>query len=74
MTFNKDLQDTENKKKASSIVSKEILEDLYTKLGSLKAVGRELKIDSGTVKFYMEKFNIDYKKQVDIIVTIIFSL
>jgi hypothetical protein len=48
----------------SSIVSKDILEEAYARLGSLKAVGRELKIDPDSVKNYMEKFGLEYNKQV----------
>jgi hypothetical protein len=47
-----------------AIVSKEILEKAYGRLQTLKAVGRELKIDPDSVKLYMEKFGLDYTKQV----------
>jgi hypothetical protein len=48
----------------SSIVSPEILGEAYARLGSLKAVGRELKIDPESVSLYMEKFGLAYKKQL----------
>jgi hypothetical protein len=48
----------------SSIVSKEILEEAYVRLGTLKAVARELKIDKDSVKLYMQKFDLDFKPQV----------
>lgn len=47
-----------------SLVSKDILEEAYARLGTLKAVGRELKIDPDSVKLYMEKFKLKYDKQV----------
>ncbi len=34
--------------------AKEILEEAYARLGTLKAVSRELKIDPDSVKHYME--------------------
>lgn len=48
----------------ASMVSKDILEEAYARLGTLKAVGRELKIDPDSVKRYMEQFDLDYNKQV----------
>lgn len=48
----------------AAMVSKEILEEAYARLGTLKAVARELKIDKDSVKLYMEKFELDYTKQV----------
>lgn len=48
----------------SLIVSKEILEEAYTRLGTLKAVGRELKIDPDSVSHYMEKFGLEYQHQI----------
>lgn len=48
----------------SSIVSKKLLEESYNRLGTLKAVARELKIDPDSVKLYMEKFGLDYEKQI----------
>lgn len=48
----------------ASIVSKEILEQAYTRLGSIKAVGRELKITADSIADYMNKFGLEYKKQV----------
>ncbi len=48
----------------ASIVSKEILEKTYERLGTLKAVARELKIDPDSVALYMEKFGLEYQKQV----------
>lgn len=47
-----------------SLVSKEILEEAYARLGTLKAVGRELKIDPDSIKLYMQKFGLDYNKQI----------
>lgn len=48
----------------SSIVSKEILEEAYNRLGTLKAVGCELHIDPESVSHYMTKFGLIYNKQV----------
>ena len=48
----------------SAVVSEEILKEAYNRLGILKAVGRELKIDPDSVKLYMEKFGLDYTKQI----------
>lgn len=48
----------------SLVVSKDILQESYSRLGSLKAVGRELKIDPESVSRYMEKFELYYDKQV----------
>jgi len=48
----------------AAIVSKEILEEAYDRLKTLKAVSRELKIDPDSVKLYMEKFKLDYDKQI----------
>lgn len=48
----------------SSIVSKDILSEAYARLGSCKAVGRELKISYESVKTYMIKFGLEYDKQV----------
>lgn len=48
----------------ASLVSKEILEEAYERLGTLKAVARELKIDPEGVSRYMEKFSLAYNKQV----------
>lgn len=48
----------------SSIVSKEILEEAYARLGTLKAVGFELKIDPESVSRYMEKFGLEYQHQI----------
>lgn len=50
-------------KNIASLVSKEILEKAYNRLGSLKAVGRELNITADSVKDYMDKFDLSYKKQ-----------
>jgi len=48
----------------ASLVSKEILQESYNRLKSLKAVGRELNITSDSIKDYMDKFGLEYKKQV----------
>lgn len=48
----------------ASMVTKEILEEAYGRLGTLKAVGRELKIDPDSIKLYMEKFGLEYEKQI----------
>lgn len=48
----------------SLVVSKTILEEAYNRLGSLKAVAKELKIDPESVSRYMEKFDLDYDRQV----------
>lgn len=48
----------------SSLVSKEILEEAYARLGSLKAVARELKIDPDSVKLYMDQFDLYHKPQI----------
>src|SRR5271166_1180520 len=44
----------------SSVVSEEILKEAYERLKTLKAVGRELKIDPESVKLYMKKFGLEY--------------
>jgi hypothetical protein len=48
----------------AALVSKDVLEEAYERLGTLKAVGRELKIDPDSVKLYMQKYDLDYDKQV----------
>lgn len=48
----------------ASFVSKELLEEAYGRLGTLKAVGDELKIDPESVARYMEKFGLEYQKQI----------
>jgi hypothetical protein len=48
----------------SSMVTKEILEEAYARLKTLKGVGRELKIDSESVALYMDKFGLEYQKQI----------
>jgi hypothetical protein len=48
----------------ASVVSKDILEEAYVRLGTLKAVGRELKIDPESIARYMEKFELKFDKQV----------
>lgn len=52
------------RKNIDSFLTKEILEEAYDRLGSLKAVGREFEIAPDSVKQYMEKFGLGYKKQV----------
>jgi hypothetical protein len=48
----------------ASMLSKHILEEAYSRLGTLKAVGRELKIDPDSIKHYMKKFGLIYDKQI----------
>lgn len=48
----------------SSTISKEILEESYNRLKSLKAVARELNIYADSVKLYMDKFNLNYDKKI----------
>lgn len=48
----------------ASVVSKEVLEETYNRLGTLKAVGRELKIDPESVSRYMDKFGLEYQHQI----------
>ena len=50
-------------KDINSLLSKEILEEAYNRLKSLKAIGRELNIGPDSIKIYMEKFGLKYKKQ-----------
>ncbi len=45
-------------------ISKEKLSDLYLKFKTLKAVGRQLNIDSSTVKRYMQDYCLEYAPQV----------
>lgn len=48
----------------SLMVSKELLEDSYARLKTLKAVARELKITPDSVKLYMDKYNLNYNKKI----------
>lgn len=48
----------------ASLVSKEILEEAYNRLGSLKSIGRELEITADSIADYMDKFGLDYKKKI----------
>jgi hypothetical protein len=52
------------KQDVASLVSKEILKEAYERLGTLKAVSRELNIDPESVSYYMEKFGLEYQKQI----------
>lgn len=52
------------KKRVSNILTKEVLEEAYGRLGTIKATGRELGVSYEAVKIYMNKFGLDYKKQV----------
>ena len=46
------------------ILTKEILEQSYAELGSLKAVARKFDVDSGSIKKYMLRHGLDFKLQV----------
>ena len=46
------------------ILTREILGQSYAELGSLKAVARKFDIDPGSVKRYMIRYGIDFKKQI----------
>lgn len=46
------------------ILTKEILEQSYAELGSLKAVARKFDVDSGSIKKYMTIHGLDFKPQV----------
>jgi hypothetical protein len=46
------------------ILTKEVLEQSYAELGSLKAVARKFNIDSGSVKRYMIRCGLEFKPQV----------
>ncbi len=46
------------------ILTKEVLEKTYQDEGSLKAVARKFAVDSGTIKRYMEKFDLEFKPQI----------
>lgn len=46
------------------ILTKEALEQAYAELGSLKAVGRKFNVDSGSVKRYMQQYELEFKPQV----------
>lgn len=50
--------------KYSSLFTKELLEAEYLNLQSLKAVGEKYGTSGETIKNYMNKYNIEYKKQV----------
>src|SRR5271155_3770844 len=47
-----------------TILTKEVLEQSYAELGSLKAVARKFNIDSGSVKKYMIRCGLEFKPQV----------
>jgi hypothetical protein len=47
-----------------AILTKEVLEQSYAELGSLKAVARKFNIDSGSVKKYMIRCGLEFKPQV----------
>jgi hypothetical protein len=46
------------------ILTKEVLEQNYAELGSLKAVARKFDVDSGSIKKYMIIHGLDFKPQV----------
>lgn len=46
------------------ILTKEVLEQSYTDLGSLKAVARKFDIDASSVKKYMQRNGLTFRKQV----------
>lgn len=46
------------------ILTKEILEQSYIELGSLKAVARKFDVDSGSIKKYMIIHGLDFKPQI----------
>ena len=46
------------------ILTQEVLEQSYAELGSLKAVARKFDIDSGSVKKYMMRYGLEFKKQL----------
>jgi len=50
--------------KYEHILTKEILENSYQELQSLKAVGRKFSVSADTIKDYMIFYNLNYKKQV----------
>lgn len=52
------------RKDIDKILNKDLLEEKYKELGSLKAVSRDLGISSDSIKSYMKKFEIDFKPQI----------
>lgn len=46
----------------SLILTKEYLSEAYIRLKSFKAIAREINADPTSVKFYMDKYSIEYKK------------
>lgn len=52
------------KSRQDKLLTKEVLEQAYIECGSLKAVARKFDVDSGTVKRYMQQFNLEFKPQV----------
>lgn len=46
------------------ILTRDALEQAYTELESLKAVGRKFDVDSGSVKRYMQQYGLDFKTQI----------
>jgi hypothetical protein len=46
------------------ILTKEILKQSYDKLGSLNAVARQFGVDPGSIKKYMTRYGLDFKKQI----------
>jgi hypothetical protein len=52
------------KPRRNNLLNKEVLEKAYIECGSLKAVGRKFGVASNTVKYYMQKYNLDFKPQV----------
>jgi len=46
------------------ILTREVLEQSYAELGSLKAVARKFDVDSGSIKKYMTLHGLDFKPQI----------
>jgi Staphylococcus phage endonuclease len=46
------------------LLTQEVLEQAYAEYGSLKAVGRKLGVDCGTIKRYMQKFGLYFNPQI----------
>jgi hypothetical protein len=51
-----------NPRYLDKILTKEILEQSYTELGSLRAVARKFNIDPSSIKKYMNYYNLELKK------------
>lgn len=46
------------------ILTKELLEKIYKEEGGLKPAARKLGVDPGTIKRYMEKYNLSYRERL----------